>query len=467
MPVYSVYSVYSVILAGGKGSRLWPLSREELPKQFHALLGHRTLLQQTLLRAARVSERGKIVIVTGRRDGALAFHQAQQVLPVTRDALLEEPVGRGTAPAIALALACLLEQGASEDDLVLVAPSDHLVSDEQAFERAVRQGFVPAAKGHIVTFGIRPWTANTGFGYIRCTPGQEGYAPVERFVEKPDRERAARYLREGNCFWNGGLFLFRIGTMFEALETHAPEIAAAARHGYDAMLGSFDALPSISIDNAVMERISGAAMVELDAGWSDVGSWDALYDRWDKTGDGNVLAGDVLTVNSKDSLFFSPDRLVVGIDLKDMLVVDGGDALLVAPRGSAHRVREAVELLKERGRREAVEPVETVRPWGRFRTLFSGDGFRAKHLVLSPGKRLSLQYHRHRSEHWVVVRGTGTVFLAGQTFSLNEGESASIPVGVHHRLENRGDGPLEVMETQIGVHLREEDIVRLDDDYAR
>lgn len=460
-------SVYSVVLAGGRGSRLWPLSREELPKQFHTLLGHRTLLQQALLRAAKVSERKKIVIVTGQRDGALALHQARQVLPVTRDALLEEPVGRGTAPAIALALAYLLEHGGTEDDLVLVAPSDHLVTDEEAFERAVRQGFAPASEGHIVTFGIRPETANTGFGYIRCAPMKEGHAPVERFVEKPDRERAERYIKEGNCFWNGGLFLFRIGTMFEALDTHAPTIASAARRGYDAMLESFDALPSISIDNAVMEKTSGAAMVELDAGWSDVGSWDALYNRWDKDDDGNVLAGDVLTVNSKDSLFFSPDRLVVGIDLQDMLVVDGGDALLVAPRGSSHRVREAVELLKEQGRREAVEPVETVRPWGRFRMLFSGNGFRAKYLVIEPGKRLSLQYHHHRSEHWIVVRGRGTVSLDGQTFSLGEGESVSIPMGAQHRLENREEGPLEIIETQIGARLREDDIVRLDDDYAR
>lgn len=460
-------SIYSVILAGGKGSRLWPLSREELPKQFHSLLGHRTLLQQTVLRAARVSEAGKIVIVTGRHDGALAFHQARQVVPVTRDALLEEPVGRGTAPAIALALAHLLDQEASEDDVVLIAPSDHLVTDELAFERAVRRGLVPASEGYIVTFGIRPRTANTGFGYIRCAPGKEGFAPVERFVEKPDRERAERYLREGNYFWNGGLFLFRIGTMFEALEANASEIAAAARRGYGALLESFDALPSISIDNAVMEKTSRAAMVELDAGWSDVGSWDALYDRWDKDGDGNVLAGDVLTVHSKDSLFFSPDRLVVGIDLQDTLVVDGGDALLVAPRGSSHKVRKAVELLKELGRREAVEPVETVRPWGRFRTLLSGNRFRVKHLVLAPGKKFSLQYHQHRSEHWVVVRGTGTVSLGGRTFSLDEGEGVSIPAGTRHRLENQGDGPLEIIETQTGDRLREDDIVRLDDDYGR
>lgn len=460
-------SIYSVILAGGKGSRLWPLSREELPKQFHSLPGHRTLLQQTVLRAARVSEAGKIIIVTGGHDGALAFHQARQVVPVTRDALLEEPVGRGTAPAIALALLRLLEGGCGRDDVVLVTPSDHIIRDEEAFLAAVFRGEEAARQGRLVVFGVRPDRPETGFGYILAPGSSESASPVERFVEKPDGRTAGEYLRDGRYFWNSGMFLFTAGTMLDELALCAPDIGLAARRGYGALMEAFPSLPCLSVDHAVMEKTARASMVPLDAGWSDVGSWDALYETEEKDKCGNVISGDVVALNVRNSLLFSPDRLVVGIDLQDTLVVDGGDALLVAPRGSSQKVRDAVTLLKEQGRREAVEPVETVRPWGRYRLLHSGNRFRIKHLTVDPGKRLSLQYHLHRSEHWVVVRGQATVRSGDVETILSEGESTFIPKGVPHRLENRGKIPLEVIETQTGNRLSEDDIIRLDDDYGR
>lgn len=461
-------NLFSIILAGGSGTRLWPLSREELPKQYLKLQGNGSMLQETLKRVLRVSDNAHVRIVTGRKSGALSFYQAKQVLSLEKKNVIEEPLAKNTAPAIALAMADLLKNGgANGDDLAFVCPSDHIVKDESAFVAAVQKACEAARQGYLVVFGVRPGSPETGFGYILRGEEKDGFALVERFVEKPDAQTAALYLEERNYFWNGGMFLFRIQEMLDALLELAPEIGEPASRGYEALLESFECLPSVSIDYAIMEKTSKAAMVTLDAGWSDVGSWDALFHIREKDGDGNVLSGDVLSLDSKNSLLFSEDRLVVGVDVENLIVVEGSDALFVAPRGSSQKVREIVATLKSRKRKEAVEVVESVRPWGRYRVIFNGERFKIKHIVVNPGERLSLQYHLHRSEHWVVVRGTAIVAVNESEMFVHEGESTFIPKSTPHRLENRGKIPLELIEVQIGEYLGEDDIVRMQDDYDR
>ena len=461
-------TLFPIVLAGGSGSRLWPLSREELPKQYLNLQGDGTLLQQTLRRLASISDPSRISIVTGRKSGALTFLQASQELPIAQKNVIEEPVAKNTAPAIVLALLYLLKYGgAFGSDLAFICPSDHVITDEKNFKDSVQKACISARQGYITVFGIPPSSPETGFGYIRRGDDKGSFALVDCFVEKPDRKRAALYLDEGNYFWNGGMFLFRIQDMLEELLRWTPEIGEPASRGYDAFVEVFENLPSMSIDYAVLEKSEKTAMVTLEAGWSDIGSWDALYEVREKDGQGNVLSGDAMVFDSKNTLLFSQERLLIGVDLEDLLVVDSADALFVAPRGSSQKVREVVAALKLLGRKEVSEAPEVVRPWGRYRIIFAGERFKIKHIVVDPGKRLSLQYHIHRSEHWVVVQGRATVALNGNSITVSEGESTFIPTGISHRLENREGSPLELIEVQIGEYLGEDDIVRLQDDFAR
>ncbi len=463
-----VSTLFSIVLAGGSGSRLWPLSREELPKQYLNLQGDGSLLQQTLRRLSSISDASRISIVTGRKSGALTFHQASQVLPIGRKSVIEEPVARNTAPAIALALLHLLKYGGARgSDLAFVCPSDHVITDEKKFGDSVEKACIAARQGYIAVFGIPPTTPETGFGYIRRGEEKGAFALVDCFVEKPDRKRAALYLTEGGYFWNGGMFLFRIQDMLDELLQLAPEIGEPASRGYDVFLEFFDDLPSVSIDYAVLEKSKIAAIVALEAGWSDVGSWDALYEIREKDAQGNVLSRDAMAFDSRNTLLFSEERLLVGVDLENLLVVDSADALFIAPRGSSQKVREIVATLKLLGRKETSEAPEVVRPWGRYRIIFAGERFKIKHIIVDPGKRLSLQYHLHRSEHWVVVQGKASVALNGSRLILSKGESTFIPLTVSHRLENREIEPLELIEVQIGEYLGEEDIVRIEDDFAR
>jgi mannose-1-phosphate guanylyltransferase/mannose-6-phosphate isomerase len=463
-------NLHVLILAGGSGTRLWPLSREELPKQFLPLVGERTLLQETVLRLVPLASAQSVRVVAGREWQALVRHQVGGILSREADPVIIEPVGRNTGPAIALGLASLRETAsAAEDDIVLVCPSDHVIRDRDAFVRSVRIAIDAAEKGALVTFGIVPDGPETGYGYMECGPEEEsgGVRPVLRFVEKPSLEAAEAYLKSGRYLWNGGMFCFRLGRMASDLNRHVPEIGALCEAGLGALLDGFESLPSVSIDYAVMEKADDVAAVPLQAGWSDVGSWDAVYRALPADEDGNAVRGNVRLIGGRDNLLYGNHRLIFGVDLHDMLVVDTPDALFVAPRGSSQKVREVVRELKKEGRREVVEAPVNARPWGTYETLGQASRYRIKRIVVEPGARLSLQYHHHRSEHWVVVRGTAQVNLDGSESMLYEGQSCFVPKGTPHRLSNPGKVPLEIIEVQNGEYVGEDDIVRLDDDYRR
>ena len=463
-------TLHVLVLAGGSGTRLWPLSREELPKQFLPLIGSRTLLQETVLRLASITRKECIRIVAGREWQALVKHQLRGILPEEPDPVVIEPTGRNTAPAIALGLAALKEKfSASDDDLVLVCPSDHLIRDRGAFAKAVCLAVKAAEEGALVTFGIVPRSPETGYGYMECEALRKGECArrVARFIEKPTREMAAQFIGSGRFLWNAGMFCFRLGRMAEDLKAHAPEIGALYEAGLAAMVQGFENLPSVSIDYAVMEKAERVAAVPLEAGWSDIGSWDAVYEALPTDERGNALKGNARLIGGRDNLLYGHDRLIFGVDLQDMLVVDTPDALFVAPRGSSQKVREAVRELRDEGRREVFEAPVNARPWGTYETLGQADRYRIKRIVVEPGARLSLQYHHHRSEHWVVVRGTAMVALDGSESLVYEGQSCYVPKGVPHRLSNPGKVPLEIIEVQNGEYVGEDDIVRMDDDYRR
>jgi mannose-1-phosphate guanylyltransferase/mannose-6-phosphate isomerase len=467
-------NIYGLILAGGSGVRLWPKSREELPKQFLSLRKGNTMLQDTVTRMLHVLQPKRLYAVAGGKWRSLVSYQAREVALVPEDFLIEEPVARNTAPAILLGCGALKEKGMEEDDVIVVAPSDHLVKDVAAFERALRKAIEAAESGFMVTLGVTPTRPDSGFGYIHCAmPGenhkteQSDWFEVEQFVEKPDLQAAERYMKSGEYFWNSGIFIFTPRTLYRELEHTSPDLYELARKGYGAFLKDFETLPSISFDYAVMERARRVAMVALDAGWSDVGSWDALYEVLDKDGFYNATIGDVLMQSSKRCLVDSRNRLTSLVDVEDLIIIDSPDALFISKRGSSQKVRDVVEKLRTDVRKEATQATENARPWGIYTILCEEDRFKIKRIVITPGKRLSLQYHHHRSEHWVVVRGTAFVVIDGKEQFVHEGESVFIPKNARHRLENPGKVELEIVEVQGGEYLGEDDIVRLDDDFTR
>jgi mannose-1-phosphate guanylyltransferase/mannose-6-phosphate isomerase len=411
----------------------------------------------------------RLYAVAGGAWRALVSYQAREVASVPEDFLIEEPAARNTAPAIILGCEALRRAGAGGEDVVAVAPSDHIVKDVRAFEDSMSKAVDAARAGYMVTLGIVPTRPDTGFGYIERVPGEggNGWSQVRRFVEKPGQDQAREYVRDKNYFWNGGIFVFTLDTLYRELELTSPELYAAAAKGYESLLAGFASLPSVAFDYAVMERAGRVAMVELDAGWSDVGSWDALYDVLDKDSDGNATTGDVVAEGSKNCLVDSRGRLTALVDAEDLIVVDSPDALFIARRGSSQKVRGVVEGLKKRARKEVSQAPESARPWGVYKILCEEERFKIKRIIITPGKRLSLQYHHHRSEHWVVVRGTALVTIDGQERFVHEGESAFIPPNARHRLENPGKIDLEIVEIQGGSYLGEDDIVRLDDDFHR
>jgi len=461
-------AVIPVILSGGAGTRLWPLSRELRPKQLLPLLGGDTLLQQT---AARLP--GRPMVVCNHEHRFIVAEQLREK-GIEPRAIVIEPMGRNTAPAVAVA-ALLAE--AEPDSLLLVMPSDHRVKDAQAFRRAVGKAIPLAQAGYLVTFGIQPTEANTGYGYIkRDAPLMEGFA-VERFVEKPDRATAEAYLASGEYLWNAGIFLFKADVYLRELERRLPDMvtqcrAALAEGQTDLFFfrladTPFAAIQGQSIDYAVMEHTGKAAMVPVDMGWSDIGSWSALWQESDRDGDGNVLVGDVIADDTRNSYIRSERHLVTTLGVKDLIVVATDDAILVADKSHDQDVKKIVEDLKARGRSEANQGTRAWRPWGWFQTIDDGYRFRVKHISVNPGAKLSLQKHWHRSEHWVVVTGTALVTCADKTFTLRENESTFIPAGTPHRLENPGKVPLRMIEVQSGEYIGEDDIVRIEDVYGR
>jgi mannose-1-phosphate guanylyltransferase/mannose-6-phosphate isomerase len=475
-----------VILSGGSGTRLWPLSRETYPKQLHALTGDASMLQQTARRtdglAGQVTVRNPCVVC----NAEYRFVTAEQLRAAGKPAsgILLEPFGRNTAPA--LTLAALHATGDGTDPILLVMPADHVIARHDAFHAAVRQGLPAAHDGDIVTFGIVPTRAETGYGYLRLgqTPNGAPLRPLAAFVEKPDVATARRYLASGDYLWNSGLFMMRASVWLAAIEHLNPTMAAAcraamqgARHDTDFVRideTAFAACPSDSIDYAVMEKLAGAPelgvaarVVAMDAGWSDVGAWDALWDVLPKDAAGNATRGDVVLEGSRDSLVVAGGRLVAGVGLDQLVVVETPDAVLVADKRHTQDVKKIVTRLKAEGHTLADTHRKVHRPWGWYDSIDAGERFQVKRIVVNPGARLSLQMHHHRAEHWIVVRGTAEVTNGDQVLMLTENQSTYIPLGHVHRLANPGKVPLEIIEVQSGSYLGEDDIVRFEDTYGR
>ena len=468
--------IVPVILSGGSGTRLWPLSRELYPKQLLPLIGELTMLQSTLQRLEGVDGLADPIVVCNEEHRFLVAEQLRKV-GVTPAAILLEPAGRNTAPAVALAAATALqerEQGA--DPVLLVLPADHVIRNAEAFRDAVAAGTELAREGKLVTFGVVPDRPETGYGYIRGS-AQNGSAAVQQFVEKPDAVLAREYVSSGEYFWNSGMFMFRAGRYIEELRTHRPEIVTqcvASIAGAKADLDfvrvdreAFEACPADSIDYAVMENTAHAWVVPLDCGWSDVGSWASLHDACEADGAGNVAVGDVLLHDTSNCYLYAESRLVAAVGLADCVVVETKDAVLVAPRDRVQEVKTLVERLKKDGRYETSLHREVFRPWGSYDSVDNGERFQVKRIVVNPGAQLSLQMHHHRAEHWIVVQGTARVTRGDDVFLLGENESTFIPMGTTHRLENPGKVPLHLVEVQSGSYLGEDDIVRFEDTYGR
>ncbi|MDW7710724.1 MAG: mannose-1-phosphate guanylyltransferase/mannose-6-phosphate isomerase [Deferrisomatales bacterium] len=465
----------AVILAGGSGTRLWPLSRERFPKQFLPLLGERSLLQDTVERVRPLV--GDDLWVVGAEEGRyLVADQLRELGLDPQGRVLSEPVGRNTAPAMGLAAL------ASEpDDVLLVLPSDHAIRDREAFRAAARAAEAVARAGYLVTFGVTPSRPETGFGYIRLgdsLPGFEGFRAAARFVEKPDRATAEGYVAEGGYVWNSGMFCLTARTLLEELAEHAPvlregleELRPYLAAGEAVPADRYAALPRISVDYAVMERSARVAVLPVDPGWSDLGSFAALLDLLPADADGNAVrlapGGKDVLVESRGSLAWAGNKVVALVGMEDTLVVDTPDALLVCDRSRAQEVGRVVDTLRAAGREEAALHRTVHRPWGSYTVLEQGPGYKIKRIRVEPGAKLSLQLHHHRSEHWVVVSGTARVTRGRESLLVRTGESTFLPVTIPHRLENPGNLPLQIIEVQIGDYLGEDDILRFQDDYGR
>jgi mannose-1-phosphate guanylyltransferase/mannose-6-phosphate isomerase len=468
--------LYPVILSGGAGTRLWPLSREHYPKPLMPLVSDRSLLQDTALRLDGVPDQGKAVYVCNEEH---RFLVAEQVHQLDRQAttIILEPEGRNTAPALTLAALYLVRN--DPDALMIVMPADHVMTRPQAFVEAVQQGRVEAEHGALVTFGIVPDRPETGYGYLRRGNALHGGAAftVAEFVEKPDLPTAQRYLDSGDYYWNSGIFLMRAERWLTEVERFAPSILEhagnAMQHGrqdcdfFRASKADFLSCPSDSIDYAVMEKTDRVVVLPMDAGWSDVGAWPALWEICERDANGNVLRGDVLAEDTRNAFLVAQHRCLATVGVEDIIVVETADAVLVASKDKAQNVKAIVSRLKSQRRDEYKTHRQVYRPWGSYEGIDAGPRFQVKRLTVKPGAQLSLQMHHHRAEHWVVVKGTARVTCGDQVFNLHENESTYIPIGERHRLENPGNIPLEVIEIQSGSYLGEDDIVRFEDVYDR
>ncbi len=466
--------ICATILAGGSGSRLWPLSRQHLPKQFLPLDGDVSLLQATIDRLSPLIDAENILIVT---QEALAKGEAYHALQPYQS--IFEPVGRNTAPAIALAAAYLMSDG--YDPIMVVLPADHVIKDEVRFRAHLGTAIEAAESGKLVTFGIQPTRPDTGFGYIKIRGGlvhASGVYEVERFTEKPDRATAEQFIREGNYYWNSGMFVWRASVILAEIRQYLPAVyeviqaivaeSRAAGTFQQAVDKHFAAMPSISIDYGVLEKSGHVSLIPCDIGWNDVGSWQAVHEISSKDENGNALQGNVIALGCKNSLVRAEKRLVAAIGLEDVCVVETADAVLVSKSDQTQRVRDVVDILHKNGATEHVYHAKVNRPWGSYTVLEEDpDGFKIKRIEVAPGARLSLQSHSRRSEHWVVVSGTATVTNGDEVITVRKNQSTYIPIGATHRLENLGTEPLHIVEIQVGEYLGEDDIQRYEDNYGR
>lgn len=466
-----------VILCGGAGTRLWPVSRRTFPKQLLPVIGEQSLLQQT---AARLTgEQFAPAIIVSGEDQRFFIKRQLQLAGAPIEAILLEPEARNTSAAAALAAAWLRSTG--RDELLLLMPSDHVIGDRQAFLNAVETGVSHAGRGAIVTFGAEPIGANTQYGYIEAKPGDgfaDGAFPIARFVEKPDAATAAEYVASGRFFWNSGIFLLKASILLDEMRQFLPAsldaiTRAVANPGTDGLFvrpsaEAFAEAESISIDHGIMEKTARGVVVPVQMQWSDVGAWDAVWNLGPKDASNNVVQGDIVAVDTRNSLLRSDGKAVVAaLGLNEMAVIAVSDAVFVAPLDRVAEVKELVDRLKDAERDCVALPAKVARPWGSYESIADGPRFQVKHIVVDPGETLSLQRHYHRAEHWVVVRGSAEVTVGDQVSILQENESTYIPAGTKHRLANPGKVPLELVEVQCGPYLGEDDIERFDDEYGR
>ncbi len=475
------HRLYPVIMAGGSGTRFWPLSRHLFPKQLLRIGGEHTLIQQTMQRVLGCAPAANVLISTNAAQADLIRVQLPDWKEDIKNGFIVEPEGRNTAPAIAFAALEVLKR--DPDGLMLVVPADHVVTGQRDFEAAVKKGAQLAAEGYLVTFGIKPIRPETGYGYIRPNRkvmigrhgSLKGYK-VEKFVEKPNVTEAARYLKIGHYYWNSGMFVWRASTILDEMGRHQPALSKAMVQIRELMASNaskqaidevYLGIAPVSIDNGVMEKSAIAAVVPVAFRWSDVGSWGSLDEVAVKDNAGNVMTGRVVDIESTRSIVYADRRVVATIGLRDMVVVDTPDATLVCPKSRAQDVKKVVDILKRQQAPEHLEHLTIQRPWGSYTVLEEGPGFKVKRVTVNPGGRLSLQLHHKRSEHWVVIAGTARVTRGNDVFDLQIGESTAIPVETRHRLENPGQEPLHIIEVQNGPYLGEDDIVRFQDDYGR
>ncbi|MGB5309318.1 MAG: mannose-1-phosphate guanylyltransferase/mannose-6-phosphate isomerase [Arenicellales bacterium] len=468
--------IVPVIMSGGSGTRLWPMSREFYPKQFHHLLGNETMLQQTVRRLQGLCQAEQLIVIGNREHRFMITDQLAEIGWQNANVLLE-PVGRNTAPAVAMAALAALEMSA--DATLLVLAADHVIRDTDAFRRTVQEVLPFADDSKLITFGIPASRPDTGFGYIHCAEKLSSNAfKVDAFVEKPDSETAIEYVAAGDYFWNSGMFLFKAKVYLTELKKFQPEIYQCCKeawvnrekhfHDFQAFdEEAFARCPAMSIDYAVMEHTANAVMAKLDAGWNDVGSWSALHQELGLDEKGNASKGDVLMQDTSGCLLYAHDRLLVASGLKDIVIVETSDAVLVADREQSHEIGVLAKQLQQQGRAEASLHCCAFRPWGSYTVLEKSPGYQVKRLSLKPGAVLSLQRHQHRAEHWVVVKGQASIVHGDDSLLLNENESTYIPAGMIHQLANQTDEVLEVIEVQTGSYLEEDDIERLDDPYQR
>ena len=470
-----------VILSGGSGSRLWPLSRAQFPKQFLSLVSDHTMIQDTVSRLSGLEDVSSPIIVCNEAHRFIVAEQLYQ-LGIEHPSIMLEPVGKNTAPAISVAALRALET--EKDPILLVLAADHVITDIKSFHEAIRKAEEAAKENYLVTFGIKQTAPETGYGYIKAEvkEGKDFY-PLDSFVEKPDTKTAEKYLSEGNYFWNSGMFMFKASVYLKELKQFEPEMSKFSQESLEKSVRdmdfirmdkeSFEKNPSNSIDYAVMEKTSKGVVIPLDAGWSDVGSWSALWEINSKDKSGNVISGDVISEGTNDCyLYGAPNRLLATVGIKDTVVIDTKDAILVADKNHVQDIKKIVQKLNVEERPEAISHRVGYRPWGTYDSIDKSERYQVKHITVRPGARLSIQMHHHRAEHWIVVSGTALV-MKGESptqlkeYLLTENQSIYIPVGTVHCLENPGKIPLELIEVQSGSYLNEDDIIRFDDKYGR